>query len=169
MLKYLLLFLLVFNISNAQEKIVFIDINYIFKNSIVGKDLNEKIKKKDNQISNEIKKFKVDIEKEKNEITSQKNVISVEEYNIKISNLEKKIKDMNNTIAKKKKELEIYKKKVERNFSKELNLIIEEYSIENSVDMIFDKSNVLMARKELNITEKIISLFNNQIKEINIR
>ena len=169
MFKYLLLFLFVFNISNAQEKIVFIDINYIFKNSIVGKDLNEKIKKKDNLISNEIKKFKVNIEKEKNEITSQKNVISVEEYNIKISNLEKKIIDMNNTIANKKKELEIYKKKVENNFSKELNLIIEEYSIENSVDLIFDKSNVLMARKELNITEKIISLFNNQIKEINIR
>ena len=169
MFKYLLLFLFVFNISNAQEKIVFIDINYIFKNSIVGKDLNEKIKKKDNQISNEIKKFKANIEKEKNEITSQKNVISVEEYNIKISNLEKKIIDMNNTIANKKKELEIYKKKVENNFSKELNLIIEEYSIENSVDMIFDKSNVLMARKELNITEKIISLFNNQIKEIDIR
>ena len=68
-----------------------------------------------------------------------------------------------------KKELEIYKKKVERSFSKELNLIIEEYSTENSVDMIFDKSNILMARKELNITEKIISLFNNQIKEINVR
>jgi len=169
MFKYLLLFLFVFNISYAQEKIVFIDINYIFKNSIVGKDLNEKIKKKDNLISNEIKKFKVNIEKEKNEITSQKNVISVEEYNIKISNLEKKIMDMNNTIANKKKEFEIYKKKVENNFSKELNLIIEEYSIENSIDLIFDKSNILMARKELNITEKIISLFNNQIKEIDIR
>ena len=169
MLKYLLIFLFVFTNSIAQEKIVFIDINYIFKNSIVGKDLNEKIKKKDNQISNEIKKFKDDIEKEKNEIISKKNVVSVEEYNVKIDNLEKKIKDMNMTIANKKKELEIYKKKVERSFSKELNLIIEEYSTENSVDMIFDKSNILMARKELNITEKIISLFNNQIKEINVR
>ena len=169
MLKYLLIFLFVFTNSIAQEKIVFIDINYIFKNSIVGKDLNEKIKKKDNQISNEIKKFKDDIEKEKSEIISQKNVVSVEEYNIKIDNLEKKIKDMNMTIANKKKELEIYKKKVERSFSKELNLIIEEYSTENSIDMIFDKSNILMARKELNITEKIISLFNNQIKEINVR
>ena len=169
MLKYLLIFLFVFTNSIAQEKIVFIDINYIFKNSIVGKDLNEKIKKKDNQISNEIKKFKDDIEKEKSEIISQKNVVSVEEYNIKIDNLEKKIKDMNITIANKKKELEIYKKKVERSFSKELNLIIEEYSTENSIDMIFDKSNILMARKELNITEKIISLFNNQIKEINVR
>jgi len=169
MLKYLLIFLFVFTNSIAQEKIVFIDINYIFKNSIVGKDLNEKIKKKDNQINNEIKKFKDDIEKEKSEIISQKNVVSVEEYNIKIDNLEKKIKDMNMTIANKKKELEIYKKKVERSFSKELNLIIEEYSTENSIDMIFDKSNILMARKELNITEKIISLFNNQIKEINVR
>jgi len=169
MLKYLLIFLFVFTNSIAQEKIVFIDINYIFKNSIVGKDLNEKIKKKDKQISNEIKKFKDDIEKEKSEIISQKNVVSVEEYNIKIDNLEKKIKDMNMTIANKKKELEIYKKKVERSFSKELNLIIEEYSTENSIDMIFDKSNILMARKELNITEKIISLFNNQIKEINVR
>ena len=169
MLKYLLIFLFVFTNSIAQEKIVFIDINYIFKNSIVGKDLNEKIKKKDNQISNEIKKFKDDIEKEKNEIISQKNVVSVEEYNIKIDNLEKKIKDMNMTIANKKKELEIYKKKVERSFSKELNLVIEEYSTENSIDMIFDKSNILMARKELNITEKIISLFNNQIKEIDVR
>ena len=169
MLKYLLIFLFVFTNSIAQEKIVFIDINYIFKNSIVGKDLNEKIKKKDNQISNEIKKFKDDIEKEKNEIISKKNVVSVEEYNVKIDNLEKKIKDMNMTIANKKKELEIYKKKVERSFSKELNLIIEEYSTENSIDMIFDKSNILMARKELNITEKIISLFNNQIKEIDVR
>ena len=169
MLKYLLIFLFVFTNSIAQEKIVFIDINYIFKNSIVGKDLNEKIKKKDNQISNEIKKFKDDIEKEKNEIISKKNVVSVEEYNVKIDNLEKKIKDMNMTIANKKKELEIYKKKVERSFSKELNLVIEEYSTENSIDMIFDKSNILMARKELNITEKIISLFNNQIKEINVR
>ena len=165
----LFFFSIFFNNTLAQEKIVFIDINYIFKNSIVGKDLNEKIKKKDNQIGNEIKKFKVDIEKEKNEIISQKNVVSVEEYNIKISNLEKKIKDMNITIANKKKELEIYKKKVERSFSKKLNLIIEEYSTENSVDMIFDKSNILMARKELNITEKIISLFDNQIKEINIK
>ena len=169
MLKYLLIFLFVFTNSIAQEKIVFIDINYIFKNSIVGKDLNEKIKKKDNQISNEIKKFKDDIEKEKNEIISKKNVVSVEEYNVKIDNLEKKIKDMNMTIANKKKELEIYKKKVERSFSKELNLVIEEYSTENSIDMIFDKSNILMARKELNITEKIISLFNNQIKEIDVR
>ena len=162
-------FLLVISNSLAQEKVVFIDINFIFKNSNVGKELNEQIRKKDNQINLEINKFKNDIEVKKNEIISQKNVISVEEYNKKIENLETKIKEMNNLIAKKKNELNKFKNKVEASFSKELNSIIEIYSTENSIDMIFDKSNLLMARKDLNITQKIINLFNENVKEINIK
>ena len=162
-------FLLVISNSLAQEKVVFIDINFIFKNSNVGKELNEQIRKKDNQINLEINKFKNDIEVKKNEIISQKNVISVQEYNKKIENLETKIKEMNNLIAKKKNELDKFKNKVEASFSKELNSIIEIYSTENSIDMIFDKSNLLMARKDLNITQKIINLFNENVKEINIK
>lgn len=163
------LFLLVTNYSLAQEKVVFIDINFIFQNSIVGKELNEQIAKKENEINLEIKKFKNDIEVEKNEITSQKNVISSEEYNKKIKILETKIKEMNNLISKKRNELNKFKKNVEKSFSKELNLIIEKYSTENSIDMILDKSNLLMARKELNITQQVINLFNENVKEINIK
>ena len=162
-------FLLVTKITFAQEKVVFIDINFIFKNSIVGKELNEKIAKKDNEINLEIKKFKNDIEVEKNEITSQKNVISIEEYNKKIKILETKIQEMNKLISTKKIELNKFKKNVETRFSKELNLIIEKYSTENSIDMILDKSNLLMARKELNITQQVINLFNENVKEINIK
>tara|TARA_A100001234_G_scaffold92600_1_gene81581 strand:+ start:16 stop:537 length:522 start_codon:yes stop_codon:yes gene_type:complete len=163
------IFLIVTNQTLAQEKVVFIDINFIFKNSIVGKELNEKIAKKENEINLEIKKFKKDIEVEKNEITSQKNVISIEEYNKKIKILETKIKEMNDLISKKTNELNKFKKNVETSFSKELNLIVEKYSTENSIDMILDKSNILMARKELNITQQVINLFNENVKEINIK
>ena len=162
-------FLLVTKITFAQEKVVFIDINFIFQNSIVGKVLNEQIAKKENEINLEIKKFKNDIEVEKNEITSQKNVISIEEYNKKIKILETKIKEMNDLILKKTNELNKFKKNVETSFSKELNLIVEKYSTENSIDMILDKSNILMARKELNITQQVINLFNENVKEINIK
>ena len=157
------------NHTLAQDKVVFIDINFIFKNSIVGKELNEKIAKKENEINLEIKKFKKDIEVEKNEITSQKNVISIEEYNKKIKILETKIKEMNDLITKKTNELNKFKKNVETSFSKELNLIVEKYSTVNSIDMILDKSNILMARKELNITQQVINLFNENVKEINIK
>ena len=163
------IFLIMTNHTLAQDKVVFIDINFIFKNSIVGKELNEKIAKKDNEINLEIKKFKNDIEVEKNEITSQKNVISIEEYNKKIKILETKINKMNDLISKKTDELNKFKKNVETSFSKELNLIVEKYSTVNSIDMILDKSNILMARKELNITQQVINLFNENVKEINIK
>ena len=163
------LFLIVSNHAHAQEKVVFIDINFIFQNSIVGKELNEQIAEKENEINLEIKKFKNDIEVEKNEITSQKNVISSEEYNKKIKILETQIMEMNNLISKKRNELNKFKKNVEKSFSKELNLIIEKYSTENTIDMILDKSNLLMARKELNITQQVINLFNENVKEINIK
>ena len=86
------------NTSYSQEKIVFIDINYIFKNSNAGKDLHSQILNKDNQLKKEIKDFKEEIENERNLILSQKNVLSDEEYNKKVNTLETKIKRMNSEI-----------------------------------------------------------------------
>ena len=98
---------------NANEKIVFIDINFIFNNSEAGKKLQNEILEKNDQINNEINKFKIDIENKKKKLLAQKNVMSVEEYNKKVSTLEKQVQEMNITISNKKKEFAIYQKKLD--------------------------------------------------------
>ncbi len=172
MLKIILFFLFSFffltNSSLSQEKIVFIDINYIFKNSVAGKNLHEQISKKDNELKEEIAKFKNEIETEKKKILSKKNVISVEEYNKEVNKLEKKIKSVNSMISQKNDELSIFKKKIETLFSRELNVIIEEYSLANSINLILNKENLLMAKKNLDITEQIFSIFNTRVNKINL-
>jgi len=164
-------FLILFLINNnlyANDKIVFININYIFTNSNAGKKLYEQIDQKNKQIQIEINKTKTELESEKKQILSQKNVLSVEEYNKKITNLENKIIEMNTKIQKKQDELNLFKNKVEKNFSKQLNMIIEEYSVQNSIDIIFKKENLLMAKKNLDITENIFNLFNEKIDIIKL-
>ena len=164
-------FLFLFLINNnlyANDKIVFININYIFTNSNAGKKLYEQIDQKNKQIQIEINKIKTELESEKKQILSQKNVLSVEEYNKKITNLENKITEMNTKIQKKQDELNLFKNKVEKNFSKQLNMIIEEYSVQNSIDIIFKKENLLMAKKNLDITENIFNLFNEKIDIIKL-
>ena len=164
-------FLFLFLINNnlyANDKIVFININYIFTNSNAGKKLYEQIDQKNKQIQIEINKIKTELESEKKQILSQKNVLSVEEYNKKITNLENKITEMNTKIQKKQDELNLFKNKVEKNFSKQLNIIIEEYSVQNSIDIIFKKENLLMAKKNLDITENIFNLFNEKIDIIEL-
>jgi len=164
-------FLFLFLINNnlyANDKIVFININYIFTNSNAGKKLYEQIDQKNKQIQIEINKIKTELESEQKQIFSQKNVLSVEEYNKKITNLENKIIEMNTKIKKKQDELNLFKNKVEKNFSKQLNMIIEEYSVQNSIDIIFKKENLLMAKKNLDITENIFNLFNEKIDIIKL-
>ena len=166
---YSLLLSLVFIINcYANEKIAFIDVNFIFNNSEAGIDLKEKISKKNNVINTQINDYKIQIETQRKSILSQKNVLSVEEYNKKISALEIKITDMNKSIASKKKELSIFQKQAENNFSVSLNNLIQEFSLENSIDIILKKENLLMAKKNLDITQQIFSLFNEKVKKINL-
>ena len=172
MLKKIIIFFSIFfslvGLSHSNEKIVFIDINFIFSNSIAGKDLNKKISEKNEKLKSEIIDFKKKIDDDRNQILSQKNVLSEEEYNIKIDNLEKKIKQINSNISEKNEELRLYKIKVENIFSKNLNLIIEQYSVENSINIVLNKDNLLMAKKELDITQKVLAIFNEKFDKISI-
>jgi len=163
-----LLFIFFTSISFSEEKIVFIDINYIFLSSNAGKDLNLQIKNKNKKIAEEINKFKKNIESQKKELISQKNVLSEEEYIKKIKKLEKDINVINQTISKKNQEFSSFKEQIEKEFSKKLNLVIEEYSISNSISIILKKGDLLMAKNELDITNDVLKIFNEKINKINI-
>ena len=164
------IFFIYFSISfsYAEDKIVFIDINYIFKNSEAGKELNLKILDRDKDLKSQIDTYRSKINEEKNKILSQKNVLSAEEYNKKIVTLENDIKNINSEIKKKNDEFVIFRKKIENIFSNNLNLIIEEYSINNSIGIILNKEDLLMAKKNLDITLEVLKLFNEKITEIEL-
>jgi outer membrane protein len=164
-------FILLFFFNNhtlSQDKIVFIDINFVFTNSIAGKDLNLQIEKKNNELNEKINNFKKDINTKKKKLISQKNVLSPEEYSKKIKELEINIEIINSTISKNNQELSIFKKTIEKEFSKKLNIIIEEYSVKNSISIILKKQDLLMAKNDLDITKEILKIFNDKIKKINI-
>ena len=167
-IKVAFIVLLFFSNVFASDKIVFIDINYIFKNSNAGKDLHAQIKQRNELLNQEINSFNIQIEDEKKKILSQKNVLSIEEYNKKVSLLDKKIIDLNSSVSKKKKEFNLFKKKIENNFSQSLNILLEEYSSNNSINIILKKENLLMAKKDLDITQVIFKIFNEKITKIKI-
>ena len=76
---------------------------------------------------------------------------------------------MNIKLNKNKLELDKFKSKVETIFSQKLNYLIEDYSDKNSIDIILNKSNLLMAKKELDITNDILNLFNQNFDKIEIK
>ena len=156
-----------FSLAN-EKKIVFIDINRIFINSNAGKDLNTFLKQKKKDLDDQVNISVNEINNKKDKLATQKNVLDTIEYSKKIKELEEEIKIINTSISKKNDELLKLQKNIEAKFSQNLNSIIEEYSIENSIDIIFKKQDILMAKNEMDITKDILNLFNKKIKKINI-
>ena len=89
----ILVFLFIFTINNSsysEEKIVYLDINFILNNSVNGKSLLNNLdilKKKNNVILKSDEKLLI---LEDDDIKKKKNILTKEELNIKIKNLNEK-------------------------------------------------------------------------------
>ena len=162
------LFFIIFLPSNSAEKVVYLDVEKIMQESSPGKSIISQLKKKrEISISNLKKKEKEIFEKEK-KLISQKNVLSQGEF-------EKKLKDLRGDITnfqkdRNKKINEINKSRISATTKllKKLTPILEDYSNKNSIRIIVQKKNIVMGKKEDDITKDILDIVNQKIKNIKI-
>ena len=164
-----LLFILIINNAEAQDKIAFVDVNYILNNSAAGKNINKMIDDKTKKINSEFDSLKKKIENEKKILINQKKVISKEEYQKKLAQLEKNINEYNKIISQNNNDLLKFKNLAKVQFSNKLIPILEEYSKNNSIGMIIRKENLLIGKNSLDVTKGILDMFNDKVKKIVIK
>lgn len=164
-----LILLLSINNLKAENKVAYLDIDFILTNTLAGKlllgDLKEEEQKK-------ISKFKVNDEQFRNnekKILAKKNLVSGEEIKKEMKALQLEFQEY-----KKNKNKEIQNLKNKRNtniinFINLINPIIEKYMADNSIYMLIDKKNVFIANTDYDITNKLIELIDNQIKTVEIK
>ena len=168
---FLILFFLAASVNylKAQEKVSYIDIDYILATSIAGKSLLNKLKEEEELKINILKSKDEDFKQKENKILAKKNLISKEEINIELKSLQIEFNEYRKDKAKQIQELKTKRKRNIVNFLSLLNPIIEKYMSDNSIYMVIDKKNVFIANKEYDITNNLIELINNQIKDIEIK
>ena len=149
-----------------SENVAYIDIDFIMNNSLAGKSITNNLEKsfkgendKLNNLENELK------EKEKN-LVSQKNLLKEEEFKKKVEILKKEINNYKENRKKLVKEFNSKKIESTKILLSKINPILADYSKENSIDIIFQKKNIVIGKKNLDITEDIINLLNSKVKKI---
>ena len=168
---FITLVLLIFekNFVFSETNIKFIDVNFIYQNSIAGKKINEQIKDKSKKMNKKLEDYKKDMDNKKQKLASQKNVISKEAYQKTFIEIENEIKEINSLIAKDNQKIIKFTNDAKIIFLKELNKIMEEYSINNSIDIIIKKENILIGKNSLESTKEILDIFNKKVKQIKIK
>jgi len=143
----LILLCLSMNVLKADDKVSYIDIDYILTNTLAGKELLSTLKKEEEIKINKFKSNDDSFKNEEKQILAKKNLISEKEINNEMKALQIKFQKYKKV---KQKEVEDFKIKRNRNILNFLNLInpiIEKYMSDNSIYMLIDKKNVFIAIK----------------------
>ena len=155
------------NLTYANEKIVYLNVNYVFSNSISGKEVNKTFEKKIKTLENDVNEFTKNINIKKKKLVKQKNILSNADFNKEFTDIENKVKEFNKKIEIRNKEIIKIRKEVRLNFTKELQKILSNYSTENSIQMILKTEDILIGSKNLDITNDILKIIDsNKIKLI---
>ena len=159
-LSIFVIFIIYSQMLSAKENIVFIDLNYVLNKSNDGKKILEELKNISEINKEKFNKEERLLEKERNDIKKLKNIISKDEYNKKVSLFQEKVKIYNKEKSNILKSFENKKKKELDIFFKSLNEIMNVYMKENSISIIIDKKNIVMAAVKNDISNEIIDLVN---------
>ncbi len=158
----LIILILFLSLSNsfAQEKIAFVDLNFVYSNSKIGKKIIKEIENKRKNINKDFKEFQNKLEDEKEKLVAQKNVLAEDEFKKKLLELENNLKKYNEIISKKNKDLADYQIKSKNEFVNKLRSTLAKYAKDNSISMILRKEQLLIGENRLDVTNDILSLVN---------
>ena len=162
---FLFLILLINNIANGNNNIVYLDIQFIIDNSNLGKNYKEILLDKQNKIKSDLKTETAIIKSKEKEINNQKNILKKDELNNKIKELNELIKNYQLKRNKFNEEISKDKKNYSNKILQILNPILTNYVEENNISLVVEKKNILVGVKTLDITNKILLIFNEEIKK----
>ena len=164
-IKIFLLFFLV-GVSNANENIRFININYIVNNSEAGKTLNKIIENKSKKITSELNNMGKKIENKKDKIISQKNILKKEEYEKLLNSYDEEVKRFNDIRKKRNEDFNKIRINSQKKILETLNPIITAFLKKESVQILLQKEQIIFGDNKLDITEEILKIFNDKHKKI---
>jgi len=166
---YLLFFFLTFHTNLfAEEKIFYLDVNFLLSESEAGKYINNELQLINNKNIEEFKKIENSIKTEEEKLLKQKNILKEDEFNNKVNKLREKYKSYQELKNTKNNDLKILGDKAGNQILKIINEILAEYSTKNKISLIIEKKNIVIGKTELDITKNILVLLNAKIKKVEL-
>ena len=160
----ILFFIFFFTKSYANNKVVFVDIDFLINNSTIGKKIIKKLENEDKKNIEILKKRETSLKNVEQEIKKKKNIISNEEFQKEINLLKTKISQFNSEKNLMVKNFKNLKNNELNNVLNEFNKIIQKYMTENSIDIVFDKKNIYIGKGSIDITLIILENIEKQLK-----
>ena len=163
------IFIVFFTLSYAEEqKIVYLNVDKIMQQSIAGKSIKKQLENLYNKNMEKFKKNDEILKNKEKKLIAQKNLLSQEDFQKELTSLRKEIINFQKEQVKARDNINKLRIGATNKLISQLSPILQEYAKNNSVSLILQKKNIVMGKKEIEITDEILELTNKEIKNIKI-
>ena len=165
--RFLIIFLFSFlNLTDvlSEEKVSFIDIEFIIKNSNEGKKIINNINNLNDENIRKLKLKEKDLKNIEDAIIKKKNILSKEEYEKEINNFKIQVNEFRNEKDIMVRNLSKYKDNELSDLYKKINPIIKKYMDSNNIKILLDVKNIIVGKTSSDITKQVMDEVNKQIK-----
>jgi len=143
----------------AELKIGIVDTNAILTGSAEGKRVQDAIKKKAEDLSRPLGTKRQDLGRQVEEFQKQAGMMKEDARKTKAQELERKMADFDKQAADADKQLSQFKESQLSPLSRKMDQALEQVSREEKLDLILDKSVVLISNKGMDYTDKVRAKF----------
>ena len=168
-LSLLIVFLFLINPVNSDEKISFIDMDKVISTSNPGLSILKQLKNINNKNSAILNKEENQLKEKEKKLITQKNIISEADFQNKVNELKSEVNMYNINRNKMIEKFNQLKVENTNNLLKLINPILTKYSNKNKISIILQKKNLIIGKSELDITDEIIKIINNEITDFKIK
>ena len=163
-LKFFTIFFFFTGLSQSNEKIVYLDVDFVLANSDKGKIILSNLEEKNKENIKILQSKEKILKDQETQIIKQKNIISEDSYKEKVNNLKNKIDIFKKDKDKLVKNFNQLRQQEINEFIKLVDQILGEYVEKNAIDLVLNKKDILMGKNEYNITNDILELVNKSNK-----
>ena len=165
--KFFFIVLFIFRISNSysDQKIAFIDLDFVVENTNVEKKILKELNDLNSQNIKKLKLREEELKLNEEAIKKKQNIISENEYKKEINLLKDKIKTFRNEKNIMVSNFNKDKNQKIKNLFDQMNPIIQNYMDQNSIDILLDRKNVYIGNVGSDITKNVIVEIYKNIKK----
>ena len=163
------IFVISLNSVNAEQKLVFLDMERVISTSSSGLSIINQLKDLSDKNLVLLNKQEKNFKEKETKLISQKNIISESEFVNKAEQLKKEINELNK--SRNKIITDFNKLKIENTnkLLKMINPILIKFSNDNSISLILQKKDLIIGNSEFDVTDKILKIVNNEVKIFKIK
>lgn len=155
------------NFSYADDsKIAVVDVQQVVKQSLAAKDISDQIEKKRLAHQMEITKQEERLEKKNQELTKQRAVLSPEAYDKSVKAFKEQVAEVQRDVQKRRSDLDRIYTNALSEIQKSVYAIISKLSEERGFSIAIPTSQILFAKKELDISDEVLKRLDIQLPKI---